>query len=150
MIDKCKGMDCTYCPPVSMEHSLECEAQHAAAVAGGHFVKLPLTKHEALPEPVARVIMVHQPLRINQNGSWKLPPQLEALLLHKVDNGETLYTADQMHAYAARQCAAKDVEIEKLRAAGQMALEALDSVAGKGKLCNTAITALTTALKGTP
>ena len=41
-------------------------------------------------------------------------------------------------------------EIEKLRAAGQMALEALDSVAGKGKLCNTAITALTTALKGTP
>jgi phage terminase Nu1 subunit (DNA packaging protein) len=39
---------------------------------------------------------------------------------------------------------------EATRPAGQMALEALDSVAGKGKLCNTAITALTTALKGTP
>jgi len=43
-----------------------------------------------------------------------------------------------------------EVAVAALENAAQQALEALDSVAGKGKLCNTAITALTTALKGTP
>ena len=35
----CKGMTCTYDPPEINDHSLECEAQHAAAIAGGTFVK---------------------------------------------------------------------------------------------------------------
>ena len=69
-----------------------------------------------LPEPVARVILAHQPLRSNEHGSWQLPPQLEALILHKVDNGDSLYTADQLQAYSAAECAARDAEIERLRA----------------------------------
>ena len=35
----CKGMNCTYDPPEINDHSLECEAQHAAAIAGGTFIK---------------------------------------------------------------------------------------------------------------
>lgn len=36
--DKCQGMNCQK-SDVNPEHSLECEAEHAATIAGGHFVK---------------------------------------------------------------------------------------------------------------
>lgn len=37
-MDKCQGMNCQK-SDVNPEHSLECEAEHAATIAGGYFVK---------------------------------------------------------------------------------------------------------------
>ncbi len=37
-VDKCQGMNCQK-SDVNPEHSLECEAEHAATIAGGYFVK---------------------------------------------------------------------------------------------------------------
>ena len=58
------------------------------------------TKPTPLPcNNAAIVILVAQPLRTNEQGSWQSPPQLEALILHKVENGTRLFTADQMTAH---------------------------------------------------
>lgn len=47
----CKGMNCGCTDGFS--HSLECQAEHAAAVAGGHFVKAAQPQAQGEPEVVA-------------------------------------------------------------------------------------------------
>ena len=54
-------------------------------------------------EPVAMVALCVQPLRSSVQGSWQAPPRLEAMLITKWDNGDRLYTADQMAASVLRE-----------------------------------------------
>jgi hypothetical protein len=63
----CKGMNCGAIDGRS--HSLECHAEHSAAIAGGRFVPLPRREWHPLTDKEIRRMGIETP---GQQGGWNL------------------------------------------------------------------------------
>ncbi len=108
-IEPCHGMNCG-CTD-SRSHSPECEAGHAAAIAGGQFVKgaVAVVRLPELPEPAAWVSfdVLSQKERLDRLPITSIQPSV-------YKHGK-LFDENQMRDYATAALAAKDAEIAKLR-----------------------------------
>ena len=129
----CQGMNCGCTDGIS--HSPECQAEHAAAIAGGIFVK-PAQQQE----PYGQVTVVRRPGCVDQHWfyRWPEPPYLDnAAECHTVYTSPpaskpfvgltdeelsklvscTKWRSDEsMHTYAVRACRAVEAKLREKNA----------------------------------